>query len=235
VQPTGRPHSIIVNRAGKRFANEAFYRALFYAVDFIDGGTQTHPNYPCWVILDSQAREKYAFGSVMPGQDLPEGMGEKGNTLEELAAKIGVDPKGLVETVAKFNVNAEKGVDPDFQRGTHPWSHWMSGDSNQKPNPNLGPLTKGPFYAVPLQRIGDVAVPATGIVVDHHCRAVGWDDKPIEGLYLAGNSTARLESGSFMQSGMSNARGMTQGYLAGLHATGKPSDLMEKEMKRLGL
>ena len=37
------PHTIIVNRAGKRFANEAFYRSIFFAVDAIDGGTQTYP------------------------------------------------------------------------------------------------------------------------------------------------------------------------------------------------
>jgi 3-oxosteroid 1-dehydrogenase len=55
----GLPHTIVVNRSGKRFANEAFYRSLFFAVDIIDGMTQTHPNFPCWLVLDSQAREKY--------------------------------------------------------------------------------------------------------------------------------------------------------------------------------
>jgi len=61
------------------------------------------------------------------------------------------------------------------------------------------------------------------------------DDKPIEGLYAAGNSTARLETGAMMQSGVSNGRGMTHGYLAGLHAAGKPSTLLQKEIERMGL
>jgi 3-oxosteroid 1-dehydrogenase len=52
----GLPHSIVVNRAGKRFGDEAFYRSMSMALDSIDGATQTHPNYPCWLIVDSQAR-----------------------------------------------------------------------------------------------------------------------------------------------------------------------------------
>ena len=111
----------------------------------------------------------------------------------------------------------------------------MSGDPYNKPHPNLGALIKPPFYAVQLKRLGGSAIPAAGIVSDHHSRAIGWDDKPIEGLYVAGNSAARLESGAMMQSGLSNARGMTHGYLAGLHATGKPSELLQKEAQRMKL
>jgi 3-oxosteroid 1-dehydrogenase len=51
----GLPHTIVVNRSGKRFGNEAFYREFFMKTDIIDGATQTHPNFPCWAILDSQA------------------------------------------------------------------------------------------------------------------------------------------------------------------------------------
>ena len=111
----------------------------------------------------------------------------------------------------------------------------MCGDPSQKPHPNLGSLVKPPFYAVELHRIGGSAIPAAGVVSDHHSRAIGWDEKPIDGLYVAGNSAARLETGASMQSGISNARGMTHGYLAGLHAAGRPSGLLQKEIARLGL
>ncbi len=235
LQPIGLPHTVVVNRMGKRFGNEAFYRAILYAVDVIDGGTQTHPNFPCWAIFDSQARAKYPFGSVMPGQDLPEGVGASADSLAELAGKIGVDVQGLAATIATFNGYCEKGEDPEFHRGAHPWSAWMCGDPFHKPHPNLGTLVKPPFYAVELHRMGGSAIPCTGLVADHHSRAVGWDEKPIEGLYVAGNSAARLESGAVMQSGVSNGRGMTHGYLAGLHAAGSPSDLLQKEINRLGL
>lgn len=231
----GLPHTLVVNRTGKRFANEAFYRSVYFALDAIDGGTQTHPNFPCWVVFDSQARAKYPFGSLMPGQDFPEGFGFKADSLADLAAKTGIDAGGLATTIAAFNGYCENGVDPEFQRGTHPWGAFMCGDPSQKPNANLGPLLKPPFYAVALNRMAGGGIASTGLLVDEHCRAVGWDGEPIEGLYVAGNSVARLDNGALMQSGITNARGMTHGYLAGRHAAGQPSDLLQREVARLGL
>lgn len=230
----GLPHTIVVNRAGKRFSNEAFYRSVYFALDVIDGATQTHPNFPCWVIFDNQARSKYPFGSVMPGQELPDGLGVKAASLTELAGKIGVDANGLAATVAAFNGYCDKGVDLEFKRGTFPWGALMCGDPSYKPNANLGTLTQGPFYAVELHRMAGGGIAAAGVVADQHCRALGWDNQPIEGLYVAGNSMARLDNGAVMQSGITNARGMTHGYLAGRHAAGKHSELLQKEIKRLG-
>ncbi|WP_297494846.1 FAD-binding protein [Acidocella sp.] len=229
----GEPHAIVVNRKGKRFGNEAFYRSFYYTIDIIDGGDQTHPNFPCWVVIDSQAREKYPFVSIMPDQDWPDALGAKADSVAELAQKIGVDAQSLEATIAKFNLHAEKGEDPEFGRGTHPWSAWMCGDPFHKPNPNLGTLAKPPFYAVELKRMGGTAIPSAGLLADHHCRALGWDDQPIEGLYVAGNSTARMETGAVMQSGVSNARGMTYGWLAARHAADSPSDLLTAAASRL--
>jgi 3-oxosteroid 1-dehydrogenase len=231
----GMPHTIVVNRAGRRFANEAFYRSIDYAFDVIDGGTQTHPNFPCWAIFDGQARAKYPFGSLMPGQEVPEATGVKAESIAELARKIGVDAQGLAATIATFNGYCERGEDPEFKRGTHPWAATMCGDPLQKPNANLGALVKAPFYAVELHRLAGGGIASTGVLADQHCRAMGWDDKPIEGLYVAGNSMARMDNGAFMQSGITNARGMTHGYLAGRHAAGKLSDLLQKEIARLSL
>jgi len=218
LQPIGQPHIIVVNAQGKRFANEAFYRDFGYALDRIEGASQTHPNFPCWAIMDSQAREKYPFGGIMPGADIPEGVGHTADSLEALATIVGIDPAGLTETVKRFNQYAEQGEDPDFGRGRHPWSAWMSGDPEQKPNPNLGPLTRAPFHAIPLHRMGGSAIPSTGLLADLHGRALDWNNAPIPGLYVAGNSMARMETGAMMQSGISNARGMTYGWLTARHA-----------------
>jgi len=231
----GLPHSIVVNRAGKRFANEAFYRSLYFAVDAIDGNTQTHPNFPAWLVIDAQAREKYPLASIMPGQDLPDGVGVKADTIAELAEKTGIDAAGLANTIAAFNSYCENNDDPEFHRGKSPWGAYMSGDRLHKPSPNLGPLTNGPFYAVQMERLASSGIASAGIVANEHAQAVGWNGKPVEGLYVAGNSAARLDNGALMQSGMSNARGMTQGWLAGRHAAGSPSDLLASEVERLGL
>ncbi|MFC0202764.1 FAD-dependent oxidoreductase [Novosphingobium soli] len=231
----GQPHTIVVNRAGRRFGNEAFYRSFYYTIDHIDGANQTHPNFPCWAVIDSQARAKYPFGSVMPGSDWPEGLGEQADTLPELARKIGVDPAGLEETVERFNANARAGHDPDFGRGSHPWSTWMCGDPFHQPSPVLGPLEQAPFHAVRLDRMGGTAITSSGILTDMDGQALDWNDRPIPGLYVAGNSQARMETGAVMQSGISNARGMTYGWLAARHAAGRPSDLLAREAERMGL
>ena len=224
----GLPHSMIVNRKGQRFANEAFYRSLYYAVDAIDGASQEHPNFPCWLVIDSQAREKYPLASIMPGMDVPAEVGITAQSIRELATVAGIDADGLEATVQRFNAASEAGEDPEFGRGSMPWGAYMSGDRFHKPHPNLGPLLKAPFYAVPLHRLASSGIAAAGVVVDEHSRAMGWDGEAIDGLYLAGNSVARLDNGAMMQSGMSNARGMTQGFLAGKHAAGDPSRLLEE-------
>lgn len=223
----GLPHSIVVNRAGKRFADEGFYRSLYFAVDQIDGATQEHPNFPCWLVLDSQARDKYPLASILPGQPISNEVGVTADTIGELAANTGISEEGLADTIAAFNSYCERNEDPEFGRGKSLWGAYMSGDKFHKPSPSLGPLLKPPFYAVPLSRLASSGIASAGIVVDEHCRAVSWDGEPIEGLYLAGNSVARLDNGAVMQSGMSNARGMTHGYLAGRHAAGRPSDLLQ--------
>lgn len=231
----GQPHTIVVNRQGQRFGNEAFYRSFYYTIDQIDGVSQTHPNFPCWAVIDSQVLEKYPFFSLTPGQDWPDHMGPTADSLAELARLMGVDPQGLEETVARFNANAEKGVDLDFHRGEQPWSVWMCGDPNHKPNPNLGPLVKPPFHAVELKRMGGTGIAAAGLLTDHHARVMNWTDRPIDGLYAAGNSVARMETGAVMQSGISNARGMTYGWLAARHALGQPSERLQQEAERMGL
>jgi 3-oxosteroid 1-dehydrogenase len=227
----GLPHTIVINRAGKRFADESFYRSVYYAVDAVDGANQAHPNYPCWAVFDSQARAKYPFGTVMPGEPMPEGLATCADTLGELAARIGVDPAALEQTVQTFNRYAEAGEDPEFHRGTHPWGVAMTGDKNHRPNPNLGTLREGPYYAVELKRMGGGGIGGAGLLADEHCLVIGLDDAPIEGLYVAGNSMARLDTGAVMQSGISNARGMTHGYLAARHAAGQPSDLLERALE----
>jgi 3-oxosteroid 1-dehydrogenase len=222
----GLPHSLIVNRAGKRFANESFYRSLYFAIDAIDGNTQTHPNFPAWLVIDAQARAKYPLASIMPGEPLPDGVGVSADSIAELAAKTGIEAEGLIATIAAFNSYCDAGADPEFKRGSHPWGVYMCGDRFHQPHPNFGRLEQGPYYAVELSRLASSGIASAGLLTDTHCRVMSWSGQAIPGLYAAGNSVARMDTGALMQSGMSNARGMTHGYLAGRHASGHPSELL---------
>ena len=81
--------------------------------------------------------------------------------------------------------------------------------------------------------MGNAGTHSVGLLTDHHARVIGWSGDPIPGLYAAGNSVARMETGAVMLSGIANARGMTQGWLAGRHASGEPSPLLEQQMERM--
>lgn len=216
---TGLPHGIVVNAKGLRFGDESFYPSIGRATQIIDGAAQTQRNLPCWHIIDSQFVEKYPYGSVLPGQGLPEELAFGAENLSELASKIGIDPVGLEAEVAKFNGYARDGCDGAFGRGERPWANRMSGDRNHHPNPNLGAVEKPPFFAIPQARIS-VSMMSVGIVGDADGRALGYDNSPIDGLYVAGNAMARLDNGAGYQSGMAIGRGMIFGHLAAKHAAG---------------
>jgi FAD binding domain len=91
----------------------------------------------------------------------------KADTLAELADKIGVDADGLHRTASRFAGFARTGVDEDFHRGDSAHDRVYS-DPRVKPNPNLGAVSKGPFYAVKLWP-GDLGTKG-GLLTDEHAR-----------------------------------------------------------------
>jgi 3-oxosteroid 1-dehydrogenase len=215
----GFPHAIWVNRAGHRFADESFYRDYLPKTRAWDGIKQEHPNFPPYLVFDSNYRSKYPLGTILPGQDFPAGLVETAETLPALASRLGVDAEGLDRTVARFNAFAEEGVDHDFGRGTYPWAAMMTGDRTRK-NPNLGPLDRPPFFGLRLH-VASVGINAAGLRTDADARVLHVRGRPIDGLYAAGNSAAPLDIGAGYQSGLSNLRGLLGGYRAALHATAR--------------
>lgn len=215
----GFPHAIWVNKAGKRFGDESFYRDYLPRVREWDGTHQTQPNFPPYLIFDANFREKYPLGTFLPGQDLPEELVARANTLEELGAKLGIDGAALAETVKRFNANANDARDPDFNRGTYPWAAMMMGDRT-RPNQNLGPLEKAPYYGLKLQ-VASVGINAAGLKTNAAAQVLHVRGHAIEGLYAAGNAAAPLDIGAGYQSGMSNLRGLTHGFLAGRHLSSR--------------
>jgi 3-oxosteroid 1-dehydrogenase len=216
----GFPHAIWVNAAGQRFADESFYRDYQPKVRAWDGVHQTQPNFPPYLIFDSNFREKYPLGRFLPTQDLPPALVKRAPSLRELATQLGIDVDGLEATVARFNELAAEGVDHDFGRGTYPWAAMMTGDAKKGGNPNLGPLEKPPFYGLPL-RVVSAGINAAGLRVNAHAQVMHVRGRPIAGLYAAGNAAAPLDIGAGYQSGLSNLRGLVGGWLAARHALGR--------------
>ena len=147
----GLPHAIVVNREGRRFGDESFYGFLLRAVKVLDDATGRFPNYPCYLVGDNRYRTRYRLGDA---EEWPANLAQAPR-LDELAGVLGIDPDGLVAQIAAFNEQAERGDDPEFDRGTLPYSRLRAGDPNQEPNPNLGSLREPPFLGASPQAAGD--------------------------------------------------------------------------------
>ncbi|MFC9835522.1 FAD-dependent oxidoreductase [Rhodococcus sp. NPDC127530] len=206
----GLPHSIVVNAAGRRFADDAFHMSL---VEGVSGGRANgRHNWPAWVIVDQAYLDKYPVGAIAPGGPIPAGMAIFGDTIEEMARAAGIDGDGLAAELRRFNEFAATGVDRDFGRGTLPYTRALHGDPRM-PNPNLGALAEPPFAAFPLTRVG-VNCPAAGLVTGINGEVRDEAGRLIPGLYAAGNCSAQLDIGVGYNSGMGNQRGLLYGYLA---------------------
>jgi 3-oxosteroid 1-dehydrogenase len=210
------PGSIIVNQAGRRYGNEAapYVDAVHHMYDGEAASGITH--IPSWMVLDQRYRNRYLFAGLGPRQPFPghwykSGVVVKADSLEELARKIGVDPAGLAETVARFNEMARTGVDTDFHRGDSAYDKYY-GDPTNKPNPSLGPIDRPPFYAVKMVP-GDLGTKG-GIVTDERARALRPDGSVIEGLYAAGNASAAVMGHTYAGAGATIGPAMTFGYIA---------------------
>ncbi|KIW76700.1 hypothetical protein Z517_09144 [Fonsecaea pedrosoi CBS 271.37] len=207
------PHSIMVNKAGKRFTNEAgCYQDV--ANDMDDLG-----HNPCWLIFDASHRKKYAFGDAMPGftpkRYFEENFMIKTDSLVELANKCEVDAAQLRATVARFNEFAVSGIDEDFRRGENPYDRYYA-DPTHHPNNCIGKIEKPPFYAVRLY-VGDVGTKG-GLRVDEHWRVLRKGGKPIPGLYAAGNTTSTLFGRRYPGPGSTIGPAMIGGFIAASHA-----------------
>ncbi|MGW2769895.1 FAD-dependent oxidoreductase [Streptomyces sp. NPDC001275] len=214
VAERGIPGMVIVDSAGERYANEAapyhqFVDAM-YAADRPGAST-----VPSWLILDATAKSRYLFMGLFPGQPFPRpwldsGLVKKAVTVEELAALIGAAPERLRATVQRFNGFARAGRDEDFHRGDSVYDRYY-GDPTL-PNPNLAPLEKGPFYAVPVHP-GDIGTKG-GLVTDATARVLREDGTVIEGLYASGNVSAAVMGATYPGPGATIGPAMTFSWLA---------------------
>lgn len=213
------PHGIMVNRQGKRFMNEAGpYTETVYSI--YEDHEKTGGTVPCWLVVDAQYRKKFPFGPVMPAQMQPDAAVPKdwidtiffkAASLQELAGKIGVDVAGLDATVQRFNEQARVGKDDDFERGENIFDTYY-GDSSCKPNPCLGALETGPYYALKVVP-GELGTKG-GLDADAAARVLREDGGVIKGLYAVGNCSAAVMGKTYPGPGSTLGPAMAFAYLA---------------------
>jgi len=208
----GAPASIVVNRAGQRFANEALpYNDFPKAFGVYDPDAVEFPNAgPAFLVFDETVRRSQRILSMMPDGPTPEWVASA-DTIGELAAAVGIDADVLGATVARWNEHAAQGVDPDFDRHRH---GLMSPGA-------VAPIAQGPFYAVAIHpgTLGTNGGPR--ITVDGQVRRRGGGI--VGGLYAAGNTAANAFGWAYPSGGGTIGNGTVFGYRAGRHAGASPA------------
>lgn len=133
------------------------------------------------------------------GPALEAGQLVQANTIEELAAAMGMDPAVLSATVERYNELCAKGDDEDF--GKEPW--------------RMRPVAEPPFYAVTVG--GQLLCTMDGMWIDTQMRVLDANGDPVPGLYAIGNDSGRFFSDCYPELvvGVAAGRSLTFGYLLG--------------------
>jgi 3-oxosteroid 1-dehydrogenase len=215
-----RPRSIIVNRAGKRFLNEAGeYNSMagpFHHLDPRFG----YLNDPAWIVFDALHLKKYGFLGVEPGGEVPDWYCTSAD-LAELGAKTGIDPDGLACTIDAWNHHVAEESDPDFGRGSSAYDgYWGDNAATSPALQTLGPIDTAPYFAVPVTvgAMGTKGGPRT----DGDGRVLHVNGEPIAGLYAAGNAMAGVTGKAYGGAGGTLGPAMVFGYRAGRAVSRQP-------------
>lgn len=210
------PRSIIVNRRGVRFTNEAAnYNAFGGALHQFEPVAFDYANLPCWLVFDHAHFERYGFAGHWG--ERPPAWVERADDLDALGDRLALPPGSLPATVARWNELVAGGRDADHGRGDSAYDGW-NGDASRRGTPwaTLGPIDTGPFYAVELHSgcLGTKGGPDT----DVHARVVDHDGEPIDGLYAAGNAMACPTGMVYGGAGGTLGPAIVFGRIAGRHA-----------------
>jgi succinate dehydrogenase/fumarate reductase flavoprotein subunit len=208
-----KPGLIAVNSAGRRFVDEA----VSYH-EFVKGMHRSHetvPSIPAWLICDRAFIERYGLGRVPPGRRswrrlIDSNYLVEADTLDALAARIGVDAAGLHDSVQRGNRYAESGVDEDFGKGSTDFDR-HNGDPQHAPNPCLGPIA-APYCAMAVypSTLGS----SVGLKTDADGRVLSESGAAIPGLYACGNDMASIMRGNYPGPGITLGPALVFAYRA---------------------
>lgn len=210
-----KPGSVMVDRRGQRFTNESgSYHDVGKAM-------QAAAAVPAYLIADAPFLRWYGMGMARPfpypvAPMVASGYLIEAPTLEGLARKLDIDAQGLARTVARVNEMAKAGTDPDYGRGGDVYNRSL-GDAGHGPNPCLGEIRQGPFYAVRLYP-GDIGT-LVGLQVNTGAQVLDAERRPIAGLYACGLDINSVFSGFYPGAGCTHGPNITFAYVAARHLT----------------
>jgi len=223
VNNAGMQPCLWVNKHGRRFVNEEAGLNFGHAGDLMAG----LPDSMYWSILDQGYIDKLINNGNAVGlgiyirnyEKLIHLQNEidadaandsrtnvyKAETIEELAGKIGVDPKVLRAEVDEYNDYAKGGVDKKLRK---------------KPK-YLIPQNKGPFYAIKMET--GIMISMGAMKINEYMQALDANGEVIPGLYCVGCDAGGLfgESYQLTVPGSANGFALTSGWLSTDHIAEK--------------
>ena len=160
--------AILVNQEGKRFTNELLTR------DVVSAAELAQPGSYAYIIFDQRLRE----GLKATEKYISTGITVQGDTIEDLAAQLDIDPATLARTLADWNGYVAAQNDPDFGRTTG-----MEAD-----------LSQAPYYAIKIAP--GIHHTMGGVKIDTQARVINTQGDPIPGLFAAGEVTGGVHGGN---------------------------------------
>jgi 3-oxosteroid 1-dehydrogenase len=232
-----------VNRYGRRVVNEKRnYNDRTAVHGYFDPSQADYPNELMFMIYDQRTAESFAGAYPLPADgptasryvltgDTLEILSDRAaDRLRDVAPQTGgfsLDPAfaaNLKQSIARFNGFARVGRDDDFSRGAagydrewqlvfSPMNPASKHASAKAPNVTMYPLSdKGPYYAVILA--AGCLDTCGGPVIDSQARVLDSQDRPIPGLYGAGNCIASPSRFAYWGAGHTLGQSLTFGYIA---------------------
>ena len=205
---------LFVDHAGRRFADET----SDYAVN--SNLVRDLPGGECFALFDEAARlasrpakvgEKDQSGAYPLASWTADRLAAQADagrviraaTLDELAARAGLHADRLAVTIAGYNASCAAGHDAQFGKAPD----------------LLKPLTTPPFYAVRLRPTA-IGVTGAGLRTDDQARVLDALDRPIPGLFAAGETVGGVHGELYVGSGGMIANAIVYGLIAGRNAAG---------------
>ncbi|WP_242955881.1 flavocytochrome c [Faecalibacterium sp. An58] len=152
--------AILVNAEGNRFTDEVGTRDVVSAAEIAQTGSYS------WLIIDQAMADA---SSVIQGY-INNGYTVTGETYEELAGAMGVDPAAFTATMEKWNAAVAAGVDEEFGRTSF-----------------ANPLDTAPYYAIKVT--AGIHHTMGGLTINPQTQVLAGDGSVIAGLYAAGEVT----------------------------------------------
>ena len=194
---------IVVNKSAERFYDEG--EDLWPKRYAIWGRLiANQPDQIAWIIFDAPSLKMFMPSLFPPIQ---------GDSILDLAEKLGLDPAAVEKTITQFNGAVQPGTfdhtildDCRTEGLSPPKSHWARR------------IETAPFYAYPVRP--GITFTYLGVKVDKHARMLMSGGKPSANMFAAGEIMAGNVLGRGYAAGIGMTIGSVFGRIAGQEAAG---------------